>query len=42
MGDREAGLATQYVPCGRGCAGVLRQLINTDWLKLLTGDTVTE
>jgi len=37
-GVREAGLARHNVPCGRG----LRQLIVTAWLKLFTGETVTE
>ncbi len=41
-GVREAGLARHNVPCGRGCPGVLRQLSVTAWLKLLTGETVTE
>ena len=41
-GVNEAGLARHKTPFGRGWNAVLRQLIVTGWLKLLTGDTVTE
>jgi len=41
LGVKEAGLARQFVPFGKGDWVVLRQLIITAWVKLLTGETVT-